>query len=156
MVIQRHLPFAGVLLTLLVCAGCVANDDVVYVDEQGHELAVDASGRPILPSATPGVVEEAPFAGTVAEPAQPAAPPPFELTPPRRRAAGAPRTGAAAAAGEDVPPAGPVATPIETPPAVGPTRAATAASAPVQPTPAKKAPAKKIDSSSALDLPPAG
>ena len=171
----RPLLLVGLILMLVICAGCVS-DDVVYVDESGREIAVDQGGKPVSQPGTAGVMregafEEAPYAPPAAyepavpersNPIQPTVPPPFAVAP---AGPSAPSRAGTPATNEDLPPAGPGATPLSTPPTAAAARkAASAPQAPAAPkvvpepapAPEEKVPAKKIDSSSGLDLPPAG
>lgn len=160
----------------LVAAGCVS-DEVVYVDEQGNELAVDENGQPLAPPADLGGVTEAPPA--LAEPSAPRQGPvpmfgptdaPSPIVPPASSAQPKPVAVPEAAAGTqpdpnwDLPPAGAARSPLDGPP-VKPKPGEVQLRVPPKPSPkileraaAKKAKAKKkkLDSSAGLDLPPAG
>ena len=149
----RFILGCGLLALVLAAAGCVS-EDVVYVDEQGRELAVDAAGQPILP----GGIGTGRAPALVSEPTEWPDAPPADLAPaaPTQRVA------------TQTAPSKPAATSAPTgdasePPAPDPTwnlpdTRGIPPSAPARaPTPAPTPkPAKKLDSSSGLDLPPAG
>jgi len=173
------LTFAVVTLLCVTC-GCMA-DQVVYVDGQGNELAVDGEGQPILPQAAPDAQEQAPILATAPEPAASPALAPTAVVMPAQR----PLPTAALmptrqptrslrptrAPDYDLPPAGaaprsPAAMPDLPPARAIPARAISGRttsgrkasgrtiSGPVRPRKVPAAP--KVDSSAGLDLPPAG
>ncbi len=161
---HRWMVFAGCLTLLALVAGCVS-EEVVYVDERGNELAVDDEGQPLAPPA--GTYEGPTGAPLMAPPTesiateQPAAPPAARVV----RPAPAPsHTDAGSGMPKpdpnwDLPPAGRAkGSPLESTPSdpiwKSP-RDLPAKQAPAPKTPAKP-PAKKVESSSGLDLPPAG
>lgn len=153
---RRWVLIVGVAGLLLASTGCMA-DQIVYVDEQGNELAVDDAGQPILPGGAPGAgpfseTEEPPVLAVddvtngpapVAAPAPVRAPRPVAVSKPlaKRTVANRPTS--------DLPSIDPS---WDLPPAGGSDRQPSSAKSYTRTAPA----AKKVSSSAGLDLPPAG
>lgn len=139
---ERHWILALVLpCFLLVTSGCM-QQEFVYVDEFGNELAVDAKGRPLIPRhGAPRGDTMTPAAVTVATPT------PAVVAPTSQPAD-------AAAATEQAPAAVDASNELDMPPA--PAATSSAANLGVDMPAAGAAAPKQVESSSKLDIPPAG
>lgn len=129
----------AVALCAFSFAACMG-DDVVYVDSQGNEIAVDEQGQPILPQASPA---RAPSVVTSVR-SRPVVTTEYEGA--ARERPGAPRP---VPNDPDLPPTGALPDPTELPGAPPPAQSPSVA-------PAPKPGAKKVESSAGLDRPPAG
>ncbi len=141
---------------LLATAGCMA-DQVVYVDEQGNELAVDGEGRPIFVEPSSRDMSPAPRA-LAAQPAADAMPPAAPRAASLRPAPVASSASLPAATGlYDSRDRG-TSSVRPKPPVMDPSwgRAPAASVREPAPSPAPALAPKKVDSSAVLDLPPAG